>query len=235
MSDPTHSGPYAAQPAPQPGWPAPPAHPPADPAVLERLSGAVLILGALLAIGGSFATLDKSVEAIPGSKSGVVYTTVAKAWSYTSTNVGQPSHTVTQLYGIPLLIGGLLAIATAVLLLAGVSRRLPPTRILGVAGAVLLFGTTLTVATTALNDTQWDTDSRSTTLGPGFYLITLACLLALGATALTLLSTQRPALPALPTPQPPQQQPWPTAPAPAPQQHPAQPLQPPYQPPGSAG
>jgi hypothetical protein len=122
-----------------------------------------------------------------------------------------------------------------VLLLAGVSRRLPPTRILGVAGAVLLFGTTLTVATTALNDTQWDTDSRSTTLGPGFYLITLACLLALGATALTLLSTQRPALPALPTPQPPQQQPWPTAPAPAPQQHPAQPLQPPYQPPGSAG
>jgi NADH:ubiquinone oxidoreductase subunit 6 (subunit J) len=240
MTDPTHSGPYAGPPAPQPGWPTPPPRPgvnpytparPSNPALLEQLSGALLILAALLAIGGSFVTLDKSVESVSGDKGGVVYSTVAKAWSYTSTNIGQPSQTVTQLYGIPLLIGSLLAIATAVLLLAGASRRLPLTRTLGVASAVLLFGTTLTVATSAVNDTQWDTEARSTTLGPGFYLITLACLLTLGATVLTLLGTQRPALPAQPT----QPQPWPTAPAPAPQQHPAQPLQPPYQPPASAG
>ncbi|WP_329314188.1 hypothetical protein [Streptomyces sp. NBC_01262] len=175
--------------------------------------------------------LDKSVATVSGGDA-VVYTTVAKAWSYSTTNLGDPPQSVTQLYGVPLLIGGLFAIATAVLLLAGVSRRLPLTRVLGVAGAVLLFGTTFTVATSGVNDTMWDTDGRSTTLGPGFYLITLACLLALGATVLTLLGTQRPALPAKPT-QPAQPQPWPTAPAP--QQHPAQPLQPPYQPPGSAG
>ncbi|WP_405724629.1 hypothetical protein OG607_19325 [Streptomyces sp. NBC_01537] len=252
MTDPTQSGPYGGQPAPPaqppaptPGWPTPPPQqgvspyatapavgygrppaPPKDPAaVLERVSGGVLILAALLAIGGSFAVLDKSVATVSGGDS-VVYTTVAKAWSYSTTNLGEPSQSVTQLYGVPLLIGGLFAIATAVLLLAGVSRRLPLTRVLGVAGSVLLFGTTFTVATSGVNDTMWDTDGRSTTLGPGFYLIALACLLALAATVVTLLGTRRPAaapLAAHPAPQPPA--PWPTTP----QQYPAQPQpQPPY-------
>jgi hypothetical protein len=196
------------------------------------VSGALLILGAALTIGGSFATLDKSAEYLDSRKKAAVYQTVAKVWSYSSASPGQKTISVTQLYGVPLLIAGLIAIAAAVLLLAGFGRRLPLTRVLGVAGAVLLFGTTLTVATAAVNDTQWDTDSRTTTFGAGFYLLSFACLLALAATVLTVLGTRRPATPGpVPAHLPPQpqaqaQQPWPTAPAP--QQYPAQPPQPPY-------
>lgn len=230
--------PYAAPPPAGYGRPPSPPSPPADPAaVSDRVSGALLILGAALTIGGSFATLDKSAEYVDSSNKAPVYRTVAKAWSYSNASPGQKTISVTQLYGVPLLIGSLIAIAAAVLLLAGLSRRLPLTRVLGVTSAVLLFGTTLTVATAAVNDTQWDTDSRSTTLGPGFYLLTFACLLALAATVLTVLGTRRPAtaapLPAQPAPQPPQ--PWPTAPAPQ-QYPPHQPQpQPPYEPPRSAG
>lgn len=252
MTEPTQPGPYPGPPAappqppaPAPGLPAPPPQqgghspygpippgghgrppgPPADPGtVSDRASGVLLVLGAALAIGGSFATLDKSTESIDGSDKASVYTTVAKAWSYSNSIPGQETHSVTQLYGVPLLIGGLIAIAAAVLLLTGSGRRFPVTRVLGVTGAALLFGTTLTVVTSVVNDTQWDTDSRSTTFGPGFYLLTAACLLALGATALTVLGTRRPALapggPAQPPYAVPYQtpQPWQTAPA-APQQY----------------
>ncbi|WP_319054737.1 hypothetical protein [Streptomyces europaeiscabiei] len=242
-------GPYPGQPAPlpqptapAPGWSAPPPQqggpypyattppaghgrppaPPEDPAAAsDRASGALLILGALLAIGGSFATLDKSVQYLgEGEKGEPVYENVAKAWSYSSWEVGGKATEVTQFSGVPLLLGGLLAVVAAVLLLTGRSRRLALGPALGVAGAVLLLGTTLTVLTDAFNDTQWDEGGRTTTFGPGFYLLTVASLLALGATVTTVLAGRRPAG-AFPAPapsgfqtaQPPQApqppQPWP--------------------------
>ncbi|WP_086749133.1 hypothetical protein, partial [Streptomyces scabiei] len=220
--------------------------PPGDPAAAsDRASGALLILGALLAIGGSFATLDKSVQYLGDEEKGEpVYENVAKAWSYSSWEVGGETTEVTQFSGVPLLLGGLLAIAAAVLLLTGRSRRLPLGPALGVAGAVLLLGTTLTVLTDAFNDTQWDGDGRTTTFGPGFYLLTIASLLALGATVTTVLVGRRPAG-AFPAPsgfqaaqppqvpQPPQPaQPWPAAPgAPAAQPYPSAPPPAPHQPP----
>ena len=170
------------------------------------MSGALLILGAALAVAGSFTTLDESAEHARGNSKEVLYRTVAKAWSYSNSIPGQKTISVRQFHGLPLLVSSLLvAVVAAVLLLAGVSRRLPLTRVLGVSGATLLFGVTLTVATAALSDTQWDTDTRSTTLGPGFYLLTLASLAALAATVLSVLGTRRPAGPpprAVPVPAP---------------------------------
>lgn len=265
-------GPYPGQPAPlpqptapAPGWSAPPPQqggpypyattppaghgrppaPPEDPAAAsDRASGALLILGALLAISGSFATLDKSVQYLgEGEKGEPVYENVAKAWSYSSWEVGGKATEVTQFSGVPLLLGGLLAVVAAVLLLTGRSRRLALGPALGVAGAVLLLGTTLTVLTDAFNDTQWDEGGRTTTFGPGFYLLTVASLLALGATVTTVLAGRRPAG-AFPAPapsgfqtaQPPQApqppQPWPAAPgAPAAQPYPSAPPAAPHQPP----
>ncbi|MDX3644886.1 hypothetical protein [Streptomyces sp. MB09-02B] len=242
MTEPTQSGPYAGQPAPPPqpmasvpGWAPPPqqgasypyaatppvghgrpASPPGDPAAAsDRTSGALLILGALLAVGSSFATLDKSVQYLDEGRE-PVYETVAKAWSYTSGDIGGETESVTQFSGLLLLFGALAAVAAAVLLLTGRSRRLPLGPALAVGGAVLLLGTTLSVLTEAFNDTQWDGDGRTTTFGAGFYLLAVAFLLALGATVTTVLGTRRPAT-AFPGPGQPSQpsqpsQPWQAAP-----------------------
>ncbi|MFE7843445.1 hypothetical protein ACFU53_47580 [Streptomyces sp. NPDC057474] len=254
MTEPTQSGPYAGQPAPPPqptapapGWPAPPPQqggpypyattppagygrppaPPGDPAAAsDRVSGALLVLGALLAVGASFATLDESVQYVDEAQEEPVYRTVAKAWSYTSGGTGEEMESVTQFSGVPLLLGALMAIAAAVLLLTGRSRRLALAPAFGVASAVLLLGTTLSVLTEAVNDTQWDEDGRTTTFGAGFYLLTVAGLLALGATVTTVLATRRPAgafpgpaQAAFQTPQPPQTpQPWQAAQPPQPWQ-----------------
>lgn len=268
MTEPTQSGPYTGQPAPSPqpttpapGWAPPPQHgapppyattppagygrpaaPPGDPAAAaDRTSGALLIPGALLAVGSSFATLDKSVQHL-GDEEEPVYETVAKAWSYTSGDIGGEMESVTQFSGLLLLFGALAAVAAAVLLLTGRARRLPLGPALGVGGAVLLLGTTLSVLTEAFNDTQWDGEGRTTTFGAGFYLLAVACLLALGATVTATLATRRPAGAAAPGPAfpgpafPGPAQPYPPAqpPAPQPPQPPA-PQQPPPSWPGAAG
>ncbi|WP_157881230.1 hypothetical protein, partial [Streptomyces griseoruber] len=188
MTQPTQPGPYV----PPPGPYGRPPGPPADPgAAADRVSGGLLLVGAALALTGSFTTLDESKETIgSGSSSAAVYRTVAKAWSYTTSVPGQKSQSVTQFDGVPLLVGALLAVAAGVLLLTGSGGRQPLVRVLGVTGAVLLLGTTLTVAVSAVGDTQWDTGARSTTFGPGFYLLTAACVLGLAATVLTVLNTR---------------------------------------------
>ncbi|WNZ09977.1 hypothetical protein [Streptomyces sp. 11x1] len=239
MTEPTQSGPYTGQPVPPhqpmasvPGWAPPPqqgtpypyaatppagygrpASPPGDPAAAsDRTTGALLILGALLALGSSFATLDKSVQHIGEEEP--VYETVAKPWSYSSGDIGGKTESVMQFSGFLLLLGALVAVAAAVLLLTGRSRRLPLGPALAVGGSVLLLGTTLSVLTEAFNDTQWDGDGRTTTFGAGFYLLAVAFLLALGASVTAALGTRRPAT-ALPAPaQPPQ--PWQAAPGGAP-------------------
>ncbi|MEH0520810.1 hypothetical protein QBA38_17565 [Streptomyces stelliscabiei] len=271
MTEPTQPGPYTGPPTPPPprqGAPSPyattppaghggPPAPPADPATTaDRTSGALLILGALLAIGGSFATLDKSVQYLGGEKEGgAVYENVAKAWSYSGSGAIDKPTSVTQFSGVPLLLGGLLAIAAAVLLLTGRSRRSPLGPAFGIVSAALLLGTTFTVLTDAVNDTQWDGDGRTTTFGPGFYLLTVALLLALGATVTTVLALRGPAT-AFPGPAraafhappasqapPPRQpaQPWQAAPGapgapvaqPYPSAPPAVPRQPPPPPPAA--
>ncbi|WP_340377443.1 hypothetical protein U5640_21790 [Streptomyces sp. SS7] len=234
MTQPTHPT-QPAQPGSQVPPPVPygrPPGPPADPgAAGDRLSGALLLVGAALALTGSFTTLDTSKETIgSGSSSAAVYRTVAKAWSYTTSVPGQKSHSVTQFDGVPLLVGALLAVTAGVLLLTGSGGRQPLVRVFGVTGAVLLFGTTLTVAVSTVGDGQWDTGGRSTTFGPGFYLLTVACVLGLATTVLTVLATRRPATApaAVPAPYP---QPWATGPVPQayPQAYPQAP-QPPAQP-----
>ncbi len=245
MTEPTQSGPYTGQPVPPhqpmasvPGWAPPPqqgapypyaatppvghgrpASPPGDPAAAsDRTSGALLLLGALLAFGSSFATLDKSVQHL-GEGEEPIYETVAKPWSYSSGDIGGETESVMQFSGLLLLFGTLVAVAAAVLLLTGRSRRLPLGPALAVGGSVLLLGTTLSVLTEAFNDTQWDGEGRTTTFGAGFYLLAVAFLLTLGATVTAVLGTRRPAT-ALPGPaQPPQ--PWQPAPGGVPNAQPA--------------
>lgn len=242
MTEPTQSGPYAGQPAPPPqpsapapGWAPPPqqggpypyattppvghgrpATPPGNPAaVSDRVSGALLILGAALTIGASFTTLDTSVQYLDKEHEEPAFQVVAKAWSYTSGGTGEEMESVTRFTGVPLLIGALVAVAAAVLLLTGRARRLRPGPALGVGGAVLLLGATLSALTEVVNDGQWDGDDRATTLGVGAYLLALAFLSALGATVTTVLATGRPTATALPGPAP-TAYPVPTAyPAPA--------------------
>jgi hypothetical protein len=281
MTEPTQSGPYAGPPTPQPqpaapapSWPAPPPQqgapypytappaagpgrppaPPGSPAgTTDRAAGALLILGAALAVGGSFATLDKTVQYLGDGRGQPVYESVAKAWSYSSSGATDGPTSVTQFSGVPLLLGGLLAVAAAVLLLSGRARSFPLGPALGIAGGMLLFGTTLTVLTDAFNDTQWDEDGRTTTFGAGFYLLTVALLLALGGAVASVLALRGPAG-ALPGPAPhpfaapqaaqpaqappapqhwqalpgaPAAQPYPSAPPSAPPSHPEQPPPPP--------
>ncbi|WP_286255085.1 hypothetical protein [Streptomyces graminofaciens] len=248
MTEPTQPGPYAGQPGPYTGQPAPPPQggsypyastpppgygrptgPPTDPAAgSDRVSGVLLVLGAVLAVAASFTTMDKSVQYLDRSSEQSVYESVATAWSYSNSQPGAETTSVTQFSGIPLLLGALVALVAAIVLLAAFGRRLPLTRALGIAGATLLFGTVLAVLTDVINDAQWDTDTRTTTFGPGFYLLTVACLLAFAATVLTVLGTRRPVGPA----QPQAQQPWQTAPTPQPYP-PAQPPLPPQSPPQS--
>jgi hypothetical protein len=201
--------------------------------VAARVAGALLVPGALLAIGGSFATPDKSVQYLGDGEEGEpVYESVAKAWSYSSSGATEGATSITRFSGVPLLLGGLLAIAAAVLLLAGRSRRFPLGPALGIVSAVLLLGTTLTVLTDAVNDTQWDGDGRTTTFGAGFSLLAVSLLLALGATMTSVLALRGPAgafpgsaPPAFQVPQQPQvpqpPQPWQVTPgAPVVQPHP---------------
>ncbi|MCC9706764.1 hypothetical protein E4N62_16675 [Streptomyces sp. MNU76] len=235
MTEPTQPGPYTGQPVPQPqpmasapGWAPPPqqgapspyattppagygrpASPPGDPAATaDRVSGGLLIPAALFAVGASFATLTKSVQYLDDASEEPSFTTIATAWSYTNGATGEPTQSVTRFAGVMLLVVGLLAIATALLLLTGRARRLPVGPALGVGSAVLLLGTTLSVLTEALDDTQWDTEGRTTSFGLGFALLIVACLLALGATVTTVLGTRRPAT-AFPGPAQPSQPPQP--------------------------
>ncbi|WP_416985812.1 hypothetical protein [Streptomyces sp. T028] len=238
MTQPTQPGPHVPPPVPYGRPPGPPADPGA---ASDRVCGGLLLVGAVLALTGSFITLDTSRQTLTPTSNATYFRTVAKAWSYTTSYPGEDAESVTRSDGVPLVLGVLLALVAAVLLFTGSGSRQPLARVLGVSGAVLLFGTTLSVALGAVSDTQWDTDSRSTTFGPGFYLLTVACLLGLAATVLGMLNTRRPAV-ALAGPAQPAQ-PWPTGPVPQaypqaqwppPAQQPYPYPQPPTQPPPSS-
>ncbi|MFF7265583.1 hypothetical protein ACFZCL_35615 [Streptomyces sp. NPDC008159] len=192
----------------------------------DRLSGALLAVGAALTIGGSFTTLNSAVDYRDREKDEVVVESVSKAWSHrTEFAEGLVSTDGVvdrvQFDGISLLVGIVAALVAAVFLLRGPGRRPTLRRGLAVAGGAVLFGTTLAVVMESVSVTQWESDTQEMSFGLGFYLLTGAVLLSLAATALTLVGAQHstPAGPALPQ----SSHPWPTPPA-------AQPY-----PPGPAG
>ncbi|MET9844281.1 hypothetical protein [Streptomyces ossamyceticus] len=183
----------------------------------DRLSGALLAVGAALTIGGSFTTLNSAVDYRDKEKDEVVVESVSKAWSHrtefaeglVSTTDGVVDRV--QFDGVSLLVGIVAALVAAVFLLVGPGRRPPLRRGLAVAGGAVLFGTTLAVVMESVSVTQWESDTQEMSFGPGFYLLTGAVLLSLAATALTLVGGRRstPAAPALPQ----SSHPWPAPPA----------------------
>ncbi|PIM72893.1 hypothetical protein CTU88_03385 [Streptomyces sp. JV178] len=182
----------------------------------DRLSGALLAVGAALTIGGSFTTLNSAVDYRDKEKDEVVVESVSKAWSHrTEFAEGLVSTDGVvdrvQFDGISLLVGIVAALVAAVFLLLGPGRRPPLRRGLAVAGGAVLFGTTLAVVMESVSVTQWESDTQEMSFGLGFYLLTGAVLLSLAATALTLVGAQRatPTESALPQ----SSHPWPTPPA----------------------
>jgi hypothetical protein len=140
----------------------------------------MLLIGAVLAVAGSFPTLTKSVDATSGSSATDTFSNTDKAWTYTVQSSGF-NQSELQFLGLPLALGAAIAITIGILLLAGFGARRVPARALGLAGAGALFGTTLTVAMVAVDDGQFDTSTRHTSFGPGFWLVVLSAVAALGA------------------------------------------------------
>jgi len=180
--------PYAGQ-QPQPaysyGWSSPAygypqAQARAQASAHDRGTGVMLLIGAVLAVAGSFPTLTKAVDTTSGGSASDTFDNIDKAWTF-STQSPDFNQSELQFLGLPLALGAAIAITIGILLLAGFGARRVPARALGLAGAGILFGATLTVAMVAVDDGQFDTSTRHTSFGPGFWLVVLSAVAALGA------------------------------------------------------
>ena len=192
-----HTGPQPGLPVgqPTPGAPqyAPPGYAPVATArravpLLAVFSVVALLLAGGLALAGSFLTLD--TFATHTTYPGVSDTsTVSTAWSFNyqpATGMGSRS----QYLGVPLVVGGGLALLAAVLLIVALGRPLAWARAVGAVSGAVLFGAALTVAMSVLTDLGFASTARDsvTTVSPGlgFWLILGGGVLAAGATVLTL-------------------------------------------------
>ncbi|HWE88287.1 MAG TPA: hypothetical protein VG317_02335 [Pseudonocardiaceae bacterium] len=192
----------------------------------------LLVVGAGLAIGGSFAALDNWALNEPNSN--YRSTTTVSGWSYRNQGAGQPVQHEAQWIGVALVVGGVLAIAAAVLLLVTLRRGRPVVGALAAVSGAVLFGVALTVGVSVLGDLGFAkaTNDYTETVSPGlgFWLILAAGLLGIAAVVLALLTggSASPGVESEP-PTPPQGMPA----LPQPQQYPTQhPTQHPYQQPG---
>jgi hypothetical protein len=140
----------------------------------------MLLIGAVLAVAGSFPTLTKAVDTTSGGSAADSFNNIDKAWNF-STQSSDFSQSELQFLGLPLALGAAIAITIGILLLTGFGARRIPARALGLAGAGILLGATLTVAMVAVDDGQFDTSTRHTSFGPGFWLVVLSAVAALGA------------------------------------------------------
>jgi hypothetical protein len=151
----------------------------------DLIPGGLLILGAGLAIGGSFAGLDRAVQRVGGG--GTVLTDSAP-WHYrvVAPGPGGVPRVVlytAQYFGVALLGGGLLALLFGLLLVTGQARTRPGIRPAAAAAGALLVGATLATVMVVLNDQQFDLvpEQSFTTTTPqlGSWLIAAAGVVAL--------------------------------------------------------
>jgi hypothetical protein len=185
---------------------------------VDVVAGILLVVAAGLAVGGSFWNLDHAVYRnfdVNNGPLGVISTVDTSPWYYRSDLLAHPdfSSHLSQFFGVGLVVGAVLALTTAVLLLAGLGRRWPGVRGWGLAGAALLFGALLTTEMSVLNDLQWDGQgppgSHSTSLGLGFWVLLGAGVATVGVAVLLLFGRGRgrvePATPRYGVPTPPRQ------------------------------
>ena len=178
------------QTGPQPGLPIGAAFtPPARPAVpvLTLVALATLLLSGVLAVVGSFFTLDTFSTHSTNAGAGDISTSTNTAWSVQ--NSGDPT-TQAQWLGIPLVVGGALVLVAAVLLIMALSKPLAWARPVAAAAGALLFGAALTVVMSVLGDLGFgsSTPDSVTTVSPGlgFWLVLGGGVLAIAATVCTL-------------------------------------------------
>lgn len=174
----------------------------------------LLVLAAVLAVSGSFATLFvyrvESLGGAPAVQSGT-------AWREISTEAPPEFAQATPPIGIPLVVAAVLAVVAAFLLLRSTATGIDSVRgrILGTGAAGLLVGSVavvwiqqLTLDRNAAANTSAITDrlgadiSFRTTfdLGAGAYLLLVAALLALGAAVILLGGSGKGAAPVPPHP-----------------------------------
>ncbi len=146
--------------------------------VAQLVTGGLLALSGVLAIVGSFLTLDTiatSRNTVASSNTG---------WTFTFLTSSNSTGSATQWLGLSLVIGGALAIVAGAMLLLGGNRPLPLARPLAIAGAGLAFGATLTALSTVLTDisitSKQDSGSGTVADHPGiaFYLLIVSMLCA---------------------------------------------------------
>ena len=178
--------PYPGQPQPayaygwsSPAYGYPQPQPRGQASAHDRGTAVMLLIGAVLAVAGSFPTLTKSVDSTTGSAADT-FTNIDKAWAFTGQSADFNQSNL-QFLGLPLALGAAVAITVGILLLTGFGARRVPARALGLAAAGFLFGGTLMVTMVAVDDGQFDTATRHTSFGAGFWLVVLSALAALGA------------------------------------------------------
>lgn len=165
----------------------------------DLVSGGLLVVAALLAVGGSFAWLDRAVDRVdngpapgPGRVDEVA---VTGPWHYVvSGGDGRVLFQIDQYFGVALVVGGALALAVGLLLVTGQARWRGALRPAGSVAAALLFGAVLTTVMVVLGDQQFDTLVRSlhvTTPQLGFWLLAAAGVLALVAAPIQLAGVSR--------------------------------------------
>jgi len=163
-----------------PAYAYPQTQPRAQASAHDRATGVMLLIGAVLAVAGSFPTLTKAVDTTSGGSAADTFSNIDKAWTF-STQSSDFNQSELQFLGLPLTLGAAIALAIGILLLTGFGARRVPARALGLTGAGFLFGATLTVAMVAADDGQFDTSTRHTSFGVGFWLVVLSAVAALGA------------------------------------------------------
>lgn len=173
----------------------------------DLISGGLLIVGAGLAIGGSFADLDRAVQRLGFQRAGgPVEIATTSAWHYrvvASTQANPVSRLVLdtgQFFGVALLVGGLLALLFGLLVVTGQARTRLGIRPAAAAAGALLVGATLATAMVVLGDQQFDDvigqAPSVTTPQLGFWLVAAAGAVALLAVPVLLVRSTGPLDPA---------------------------------------
>jgi hypothetical protein len=157
----------------------------------DVVAGLLLIAATGLAVGGSFANLDRAVEHLPNGDTQVI---VTSPWYYRSGPI--QSLDLTQFFGAALVVGGVLALVTAALLLTGRTARFAMLRPAGAAAAAVLFGAILATELSVADDLQWDSlgtvGEHVTHPATGFWLLVAAGVAALAAVAFLVAGRSRP-------------------------------------------
>jgi hypothetical protein len=158
----------------------------------RTVAGVVLLLGGLLAIGGTFATMYAYTVAFPLGLSQFSHTFVVTSWISDYPTYGLPfgATSRTNYFGVPALLAGALAIYAADLLLrrrASSARLVVRARLVAMAATGLLAGFAWLAVTNLADSIASAAGNSSYTFstGPGLWLLIAAALLgALGSVLL---------------------------------------------------